>query len=176
MKFCIRLRLRKTTQFKYKKYSRSIRNRWNSTHIDNDNNNDDAVHDYPQSHQQHVELSVDKLNQLSNNMTHVVDNSSGDARRQYLKDIPSPVNEQQIVNAQTKVDRLMNLISDTYEKTLVRNLRLEELDVRSTDLFRDAEKMKNMAQKMHDKFFWEDSKFETIRIVTVLLTVCDRHE
>ena len=52
----------------------------------------------------------------------------------------------------------MNIITDTYEKTLVRNLHLEELDMRSTDLFRDAEKMKNMAHKMQDKFFWEDSK------------------
>ena len=72
--------------------------------------------------------------------------------------IPSPVDEQQIAHAQEKVDRLINIISDTYEKTLVRNLRLEDLDMRSSDLFRDAEKMKNMAHKMQDKFFWEDSK------------------
>jgi hypothetical protein len=93
----------------------------------------------------------------SNNMAFVND-GSGDERNLFSKQIPTPVDEQQIANAQDKVDRLMNIITDTYEKTLVRNLRLEELDMRSTDLFRDAEKMKNMAHKMQDKFFWEDSK------------------
>lgn len=83
---------------------------------------------------------------------------AGDERGPLWTHIPTPVDEQQIANAQTKVDRLMHVISDAYEKTLVRNLRLEELDMRSTDLFRDAEKMKNMTTKMHDKFFWEDSK------------------
>jgi hypothetical protein len=90
----------------------------------------------------------------SNNMALINDGSSGDNRTL----IPSPVDEQQIANAQEKVDRLMNIISETYEKTLTRNLHLEELDMRSSDLFRDAEKMKNMAHKMQDKFFWEDSK------------------
>lgn len=93
----------------------------------------------------------------SNNMSQIND-GSGDDRQKLWRTIPKPVNEQQIANAQMKVDQLMNLISDTYEKTLIRNLRLEDLDMRSTDLFRDAEKMKNMAHKMHDKFFWEDSK------------------
>jgi TolA-binding protein len=73
--------------------------------------------------------------------------------------------EQQLTNAQDKVDRLMSIITDTYENTLVRNLRLEELDMRSTDLFRDAEKMKNMAHKMQDKFFWEDSKWKINNIL-----------
>ena len=96
--------------------------------------------------------------QLSNNMSYVND-GGGDDRNKLFQQLPTPVNEQQIANAQNKVNRLMNAITDTYEKTLVRNLRLEELDMRSTDLFRDAEKMKNMAHKMQDKFFWEDSKF-----------------
>ncbi|UJR30857.1 hypothetical protein I4U23_018372 [Adineta vaga] len=86
----------------------------------------------------------------------LVNEGGGDDRGKLFKQIPTPVDEQQIANAQDKVDRLMNAITDTYEKTLVRNLRLEELDMRSTDLFRDAEKMKNMAHKMQDKFFWED--------------------
>jgi hypothetical protein len=93
----------------------------------------------------------------SNNMTLINDSNgvgSGDDRTL----IPSPVDEQQIANAQEKVDRLMNIISETYERTLTRNIHLEELDMRSSDLFRDAEKMKNMAHKMQDKFFWEDSK------------------
>lgn len=91
----------------------------------------------------------------SNNMALSTEGGGGGDDRIF---IPSPVDEQQIAHAQEKVDRLINVISDTYEKTLMRNLRLEDLDMRSSDLFRDAEKMKNMAHKMQDKFFWEDSK------------------
>ena len=94
---------------------------------------------------------------LSNNMSQIND-GSGDERQKLWRTVPSPVNEQRIANAQMKVDHLMNLINETYEKTLIRNLHLEDLDVRSSDLFRDAEKMKNMAHKMQDKFFWEDSE------------------
>lgn len=86
-------------------------------------------------------------------------NGSGDDDRAKLRSpIPAPVDEQQIIDAQNKVDRLMTMIAETYETSLVRNVRLEDLDMRSTDLFRDAEKMKNMAHKMHDKFFWQESK------------------
>ncbi|CAF4456298.1 unnamed protein product, partial [Adineta steineri] len=90
-----------------------------------------------------------------------------DHRGKFSKQIPTPVDEQQIANAQNKVDRLMNVITDTYEKTLIRNLRLEELDMRSTDLFRDAEKMKNMAHKMQDKFFWEDKYIMIVAIASI---------
>lgn len=96
---------------------------------------------------------------FSNNMSsQQLNDGSGDEREKIWRTIPSPVNEQRIANAQMKVDRLMNLVNDTYEKTLMRNLHLEDLDSRSNDLFRDAEKMKNMAHKMHEKFFWQDSK------------------
>jgi hypothetical protein len=132
MKFCFRLQLRKKRQFK--KYQ-------TSSHIVNNDN-----------HNRHEQIEI-PINE-SNNMA-LVNDGSGDDRGE----IPTLVDEQQIANAQEKVDRLMNIITDTYEKTLVRNLRLEELDMRSTDLFRDAEKMKNMAHKMQDKYFWEDSKF-----------------
>ncbi|CAF0939425.1 unnamed protein product [Rotaria sp. Silwood1] len=111
-------------------------------------------------------MPINESNQLSNNMSYA-NNGSGDDRVKYFKQIPTPVDEQQIANAQDKVDRLMNIITDTYEKTLVRNLRLEELDMRSTDLFRDAEKMKNMAHKMHDKFFWEDKYCMVIIIASI---------
>lgn len=95
---------------------------------------------------------------LSNNMSPGNDGGGGDDRQKLWRTVPPPVNEQQIANAQMKVDHLINLINDTYEQTLVRNLHLENLDMRSSDLFRDAEKMKNMAHKMQDKFFWEDSE------------------
>jgi len=143
MKFCFRLQLRKKTQFKKYKKSSHIINLFN--HYDNDNN------------YKHEQIEI-PINESNNNMIVVNDGSSGDDREMFPKEIPTLVDEQQIANAQDKVDRLMNIITDTYEKTLIRNLRLEELDMRSTDLFRDAEKMKNMAHKMQDKFFWEDSK------------------
>jgi hypothetical protein len=137
MKFCFHLQLRKKNQFKkYKK----------SSHIVNLFNDKNSRHEQ-------IEIPINE----SNNMTFIND-GSGDDREIFSKEIPTLINEQQIANAQDKVDKLMNIITDTYEKTLVRNLRLEELDMRSTDLFRDAEKMKNMAHKMQDKFFWEDSK------------------
>jgi hypothetical protein len=144
MKFCFRLQLRKKTQFKKYKKSSHIINLFN--HYHNDNN----------YKREQIEIPI---NESNNNMIVVNDGSSGDDREMFPKEIPTLVDEQQIANAQDKVDRLMNIITDTYEKTLIRNLRLEELDMRSTDLFRDAEKMKNMAHKMQDKFFWEDSKF-----------------
>jgi hypothetical protein len=143
MKFCFRLQLRKKTQFKKYKKSSHIINLFN--HYNNDNN----------YKREQIEIPI---NESNNNMIVVNDGSSGDDREMFPKEIPTLVDEQQIANAQDKVDRLMNIITDTYEKTLIRNLRLEELDMRSTDLFRDAEKMKNMAHKMQDKFFWEDSK------------------
>jgi hypothetical protein len=133
MKFCFHQQLRK------KKKSSQIINLFDQY----DNNREE----------QQIEIAINE----SNNMA-LVNDGSGDERGIFSKQIPTPVDEQQIANAQDKVDRLMNIITDTYEKTLVRNLRLEELDMRSTDLFRDAEKMKNMAHKMQDKFFWEDSK------------------
>lgn len=137
MKFCFRLQLEKKHQLKkYKK----------SSHIINlFNNYNEQIFDSP-------------IINESNNMSLINDGSSGDDRDLFSKNIPTLVDEQQIANAQEKVDKLMNIISDTYEKTLVRNLHLEQLDIRSTDLFRDAEKMKNMAHKMQDKFFWDDSK------------------
>ena len=95
---------------------------------------------------------------ISNNMSPMNDGGGGDERPKLWRTIPPPVNEQQIANAQMKVDHLVHLINETYEKTLLRNLHLENLDMRSSDLFRDAEKMKNMAHKMQDKFFWEDSE------------------
>ena len=146
MKFCFRLQLRKKSQFKKPSYNVGL-----FDHYDN--------------HQQ-IEIPINESNQLSNNMAFANDSGGGDDRGKFSKQIPTPIDEQQIANAQVKVDRLMNIITDTYEKTLVRNLRLEELDMRSTDLFRDAEKMKNMAHKMQDKFFWEDSKFHQERIDT----------
>ena len=91
-------------------------------------------------------------------MAQTTDGRGDDDRGKLRPQIPAPVDEQQIIDAQHKVDRLMTMIAETYETTLVRNVRLEDLDMRSTDLFRDAEKMKNMAHKMHDKFFWQDSK------------------
>lgn len=130
MKFCFRLQYRKRNQFKTSS---------RSSHTIN------LIHQY--------EDRILPFND-SNNMALSTEGAGGDDRIL----IPSPVDEQQIAHAQEKVDRLMNIISDTYEKTLVRNLRLEDLDMRSSDLFRDAEKMKNMAHKMQDKFFWEDSK------------------
>jgi len=142
MKFCFRLRLRKKAQFKKYKKPKHIVSLFNYY----DNNRHEQ--------QQQIEIPINE----SNNMA-LMNDGSGDDREKFSKQIPTPIDEQQIANAQMKVDRLMNVITDTYEKTLVRNLRLEELDVRSTDLFRDAEKMKNMAHKMQDKFFWEDSKF-----------------
>ncbi|CAF2499050.1 unnamed protein product [Rotaria sp. Silwood2] len=154
MKFCFRLRLRKKNQFKkYKKHSYVV-NLFN--HYDN----------HRQEQQKQIEMPINESNQLSNNMSYVND-GSGDDRGKYFKQIPTPVDEQQISNAQDKVDRLMSIITDTYEKTLVRNLRLEELDMRSTDLFRDAEKMKNMAHKMHDKFFWEDKYCMVVIIASI---------
>jgi len=103
----------------------------------------------------HLTHLFNPIEQINDNSCHPFShNSSGD----YHMQIPSLVDEQQIANAQEKVDRLMTILAETYEKTLVRNLHLEDLDVRSSDLFRDAEKMKNMAHKMQDKFFWEDSK------------------
>ncbi len=129
MKFCFRLQLRKRNRLKKSRISSRVINLFNH---------------------------YDHMNE-SNNMTLINDSNgvgSGDDRTL----IPSPVDEQQIANAQEKVDRLMNIISETYERTLTRNIHLEELDMRSSDLFRDAEKMKNMAHKMQDKFFWEDSK------------------
>lgn len=144
MKFCFRLRLRKKTQLKKYKKSKHIVSLFNQHHTSRQ--------------EQQIEIPINECNQLSNNMA-LTNDGSGDDRGKLYKQIPTPVDEQQIANAQNKVDRLMNVITDTYEKTLVRNLRLEELDMRSTDLFRDAEKMKNMAHKMQDKFFWEDSKF-----------------
>jgi hypothetical protein len=143
MKFCFRLRLRKKAQFKKSKKSKHIVSLFNHYDINN-------------RHEQRQQIEI-PINE-SNNMA-LTNDGSGDDRGKFSKQIPTPIDEQQIANAQMKVDRLMNVITDTYEKTLVRNLRLEELDVRSTDLFRDAEKMKNMAHKMQDKFFWEDSKF-----------------
>lgn len=129
MKFCFRLQLKKKRQLKrYRK----------SSHL---------IHLFDPS-----QRPIDDTYQLSNNMTHAIDSSAGDQGY-----IPSLVDEQQIANAQEKVDRLMTVLAETYEKTLVRNLHLEDLDMRSSDLFRDAEKMKNMAHKMQDKFFWEDS-------------------
>ncbi|CAF0851060.1 unnamed protein product [Adineta ricciae] len=104
--------------------------------------------------------------QISNNMSYVND-GGGDDRSKLFQQLPTPVDEQQIASAQNKVNRLMNAITDTYERTLVRNLRLEELDMRSTDLFRDAEKMKNMAHKMQDKFFWEDKYFLIVTIASI---------
>ena len=142
MKFRFRLRLRKAVR-------QRSRHALGRLHHQNE---DEA------SCQQPIELQIDEIQQQSNNMAHIND-GSGDEQSRLWKQLPSPVDEQQIANAQAKVDRMMTLISDTYEKTLVRNLRLEELDMRSTDLFRDAEKMKNMAHKMQDKFFWEDSEF-----------------
>jgi hypothetical protein len=136
MKFCFHLQLRKKNQFKKYKKSSHIINLFNHY---NDKN----------SRYKQIEIPINE----SNNMSFMNDGSSGDN-----KEIPTLVDEQQIANAQDKVDKLMNIITDTYEKTLVRNVHLEELDMRSTDLFRDAEKMKNMAHKMQDKFFWEDSK------------------
>ena len=148
MKFCFHLRLRKKNQFKkYKKSSRIVSLL---------NHNDYYEQELPQ--QQLREVPINEPNQLSNNMAFAND-GIGDEHGKYFKQIPTPVDEQQIANAHDKVDRLMSIITDTYEKALVRNVRLEELDMRSTDLFRDAEKMKNMAHKMHDKFFWENSEF-----------------
>lgn len=144
MKFRFRLRLRKAGS----KRSRPTLGRLQYLHHQDEDE---------QSHQTPIALQIDETHQQSNNMAHIND-GSGDDQSRLWKEIPSPVDEQQIANAQAKVDRMMTLISDAYEKTLVRNLRLEELDVRSTDLFRDAEKMKNMAHKMQDKFFWEDSE------------------
>jgi hypothetical protein len=142
MKFSFRLQLRKRNQLK--KFQKS------SSHLFN---HYDHIHRNEQ-----IEIPMNE----SNNMALINDRSGGDDRTQ----IPSPVDEQQIAHAQEKVDRLMNIISETYEKTLTRNLHLEELDIRSSDLFRDAEKMKNMAHKMQDKFFWEDSKlFLTIKFL-----------
>jgi len=141
MKFCFHLQLRKKHQFKKYKKSSHIINLFN--HYDDKNS----------KHKQ-IEIPINE----SNNMTFINDGSSGDNREIVSKEIPTLIDEQQIANAQDKVDKLMNIITDTYEKTLVRNVRLEELDMRSTDLFHDAEKMKNMAHKMQDKFFWEDSK------------------
>ncbi|CAF0911122.1 unnamed protein product [Adineta steineri] len=157
MKFCFRLRLRKKNQFKKYKKSKHIVSLFN--HYDNNNR-----------HVQQIEIPINDYNQLSNNMTLMNDGGgSGDVddRRKFSKQIPTPVDEQQIANAQNKVDRLMNVITDTYEKTLIRNLRLEELDMRSTDLFRDAEKMKNMAHKMQDKFFWEDKYIMIVAIASI---------
>ncbi|CAF4950979.1 unnamed protein product, partial [Rotaria magnacalcarata] len=150
MKFCFRLRLRKKNPFKKYKKSSYIVNLFN--HYDNNRH---------QQQQQQLEMPLNESNQLSNNMTYVNDIVVGggggdDDRGTFHRQIPTPIDENQIAKAQDKVDRLMSMIADTYERTLVRNIRLEELDMRSTDLFRDAEKMKNMAHKMHDKFFWED--------------------
>lgn len=156
MKFCFRLRLRKKNQFK--KYQKSyVFNQFNH-------------YDHHMQQQQQSEMPINEPSQLSNNMALTID-GSGDDQEKYFKQIPKPVDEQQIANAQEKVDRLINIITDTYEKTLIRNVHLEELDMRSTDLFRDAEKMKNMAHKIHDKFFWEDSMFLRIRISNFLQVV-----
>ena len=129
MKFCFRLQLRKRNRLKKFRTSSRVINLFNH---------------------------YDHMNE-SNNMTLINDTNGGGGGDDRIL-IPSPVDEQQIANAQEKVDRLMNIISETYERTLTRNVHLEELDMRSSDLFRDAEKMKNMAHKMQDKFFWEDSK------------------
>lgn len=138
MKFCFRLQLRKRNQLKkFVKSSPPI-------HL---------FHPYDQDHRRIVPLNE------SNNMSLTNESGGGGGGGDDRIFVPSPVDEQQIANAQEKVDRLMNMISETYEKTLVRNLHLEDLDMRSSDLFRDAEKMKNMAHKMQDKFFWEDSTF-----------------
>jgi hypothetical protein len=150
MKFCFHLRLRKKSQLKKSKRSPHIRA--------------SLFNRYDDNRPQEMERPIDETNQLSNNMAYAND-GSGDDRGKLFKQIPTPVDEQQITNAQDKVDRLMSIITDTYENTLVRNLRLEELDMRSTDLFRDAEKMKNMAHKMQDKFFWEDSKWKINNIL-----------
>lgn len=147
MKFCFRVRLRKKNQFKKYKKSSYVVNLFN--HDDN--------HKQKQELQAPMEMPINEPNQLSNNMIRSYD-GRGDNREKNYQQIPAPVDEKQIANAQDKVDRLMNMITDTYEKTLFRNIRLEELDMRSTNLFHDAEKMKNMAHKIHDKFFWEDSK------------------
>ncbi|CAF3152624.1 unnamed protein product [Rotaria socialis] len=150
MKFCFRLRLRKKNQFKKYKKSSYIVNLFN--HYDNHRQQQ-------QQQQQQIEMPLNESNQLSNNMTYVNDSVvvvGGGDQGTLHRQIPTPIDEKQIAKAQDKVDRLMSIIADTYERTLVRNIRLEELDMRSTDLFRDAEKMKNMAHKMHDKFFWED--------------------
>lgn len=138
MKFCFRLQLRKRNQLKkfVKSSSPSV----------------DLFHSYDHNHHRNVFVNE------SNNMSLTNESGGGGAGGDDRLFIPTPVDEQQIANAQEKVDRLINIISETYEKTLVRNLHLEDLDMRSSDLFRDAEKMKNMAHKMQDKFFWEDSK------------------
>ncbi|CAF3877189.1 unnamed protein product [Rotaria magnacalcarata] len=165
MKFCFRLRLRKKNPFKKYKKSSYIVNLFN--HYDNNRH---------QQQQQQLEMPLNESNQLSNNMTYVNDivvvggGGGDDDRGTFHRQIPTPIDENQIAKAQDKVDRLMSMIADTYERTLVRNIRLEELDMRSTDLFRDAEKMKNMAHKMHDKFFWED-KYCLILIIASISAI-----
>jgi hypothetical protein len=156
MKLSFRLRSRKKNLFKRPKKSKHTVSLFN--------------HHRPEPCR---EIVPNECQPLSNNMA-VANEGGGDERGQFWQQIPTPVDEQQIANAQNKVDRLMHVISDAYEKTLVRNLRLEELDMRSTDLFRDAEKMKNMAHKMQDKFFWEDSESASFHLFDELRIVVNR--